>query len=63
MPSLSLGLADLENVVLVPHIGSASIETRTKMAVTAARNCIAALKGERPPNLVNPDVLEEHPAP
>ena len=62
-PTLSPGLADLENVVLVPHIGSASIETRTKMAVTAARNCIAALKGERPPNLVNPDVLEEHPAP
>lgn len=62
-PTLSPGLADLENVVLMPHIGSASIETRTKMAVTAARNCIAAMKGERPPNLVNPDVLEEHPAP
>ena len=56
-PTLSHGLADLENVVLLPHIGSASTETRTKMAVTAAQNCIAALKGERPPNLVNPEVL------
>ena len=56
-PTLSPGLADLENVVLLPHIGSASTETRTKMAVTAAQNCIAALKGERPPNLVNPEVL------
>lgn len=61
-PSLSPGLVDLENVVLLPHIGSASIETRAKMAVTAAQNCIAALKGKRPPNLVNPDVLERHTA-
>ncbi len=60
-PTLSPGLVDLENVVLLPHIGSASIETRTKMAVTAAQNCIAAMKGERPPNLVNPDALKEHP--
>ncbi len=60
-PTLSPGLVDLENVVLLPHIGSASIETRTKMALTAAQNCIAALKGERPPNLINPDALEEHP--
>ena len=61
-PTFSPGLVELENVVLLPHIGSASIETRTKMAVTAAQNCIAALKGERPPNLVNPDVLEQHSA-
>ncbi len=59
-PSLSPGLADLENVVLLPHIGSASIETRTRMAVTAAQNCIAALKGKRPPHLVNPDILDQH---
>ena len=60
-PTLSPGLVDLENVVLLPHIGSASIETRTKMAVTAAQNCIAALKGEMPTNLINPDALKEHP--
>jgi glyoxylate reductase len=56
-PTLTPGLADLENIVLLPHIGSASIETRTKMAVTAARNCIAALRGKRPPHLVNPEAL------
>jgi len=57
-PELSPGLADLENVVLTPHISSASIETRTKMAVMAAENLLAGLKGIRPPNIVNPEVLE-----
>ncbi len=57
-PELSPGLADLENVVLTPHISSASIETRTKMAVMAAENLLAGLKGMRPPNIVNPEVLE-----
>ena len=58
-PELSPGLADLENVVLTPHISSASIETRTKMAVIAAENLLAGLKGIRPPNIVNPEVLEQ----
>lgn len=57
-PELSSGLADLENVVLTPHISSASIETRTKMAVIAAENLLAGLKGIRPPNTVNPETLE-----
>ncbi len=57
-PELAPGLADLENVVLTPHISSASIETRTKMAVMAAENLLAGLKGVRPPNIVNPEVLE-----
>ena len=57
-PELSPGLADLENVVLTPHISSASIETRTKMAVMAAENLLAGLRGSRPPNIVNPEVLE-----
>jgi D-3-phosphoglycerate dehydrogenase len=57
-PELALGLADLENVVLTPHISSASIETRTKMAIMAAENLLAGLKGVRPPNIVNPEVLE-----
>jgi D-3-phosphoglycerate dehydrogenase len=57
-PELAPGLADLENVVLTPHISSASIETRTKMAIMAAENLLAGLKGVRPPNIVNPEVLE-----
>jgi glyoxylate reductase len=47
---------ELENVVLVPHIGSASVATRTKMAVMAAENLLAAMRGDRPPNVVNPEV-------
>ena len=54
-PKIEAGLLKLENVVCLPHIGSATTETRTKMAVMAARNLIVALKGKRPPNLVNPD--------
>ena len=46
-----------ENVVLAPHIGSASIETRLRMAKMAANNMAEALKGNRPPNLVNDTVL------
>jgi glyoxylate reductase len=46
------------NVVLLPHIGSASVATRTRMAVMAAENLLAALAGERPRHLVNPEVLE-----
>jgi len=42
-----------ENVVLAPHIGSASIETRLRMAKMAVRNMVEGLKGNRPPNLVN----------
>lgn len=52
-------LARLKSVVLLPHIGSATLETRTSMAEMAARNIVAALKGEVPPNLVNREVLSE----
>lgn len=48
-------LLKLDNVVAVPHIGSASVATRTKMATTAAANLVAGVTGQRPPNLVNPD--------
>lgn len=58
-PKLYPGLTDLPNVVLVPHIGSATVEARTKMAVMAAENLIAGLKGDKPPNLVNPEVLKK----
>src|SRR5262250_2671658 len=47
-----------ENVVLAPHIASASLETRTKMAVMAAENVVALLQGRRPANILNPEVLK-----
>jgi len=51
-PELTPGLADLDNVILTPHIASATRETRNKMAEMAANNIIAALEGQTPPNLV-----------
>jgi glyoxylate reductase len=54
-PAMKPGLAQLENTVLTPHTASATIATRSKMAVMAATNLVAALKGETPPNLVNPE--------
>ncbi|MBM4047974.1 MAG: D-glycerate dehydrogenase [Planctomycetes bacterium] len=57
-PKLKPGLAKLPNAVIPPHIASATIWTRGKMAEMAATNLVAALKGERPPNLVNPEVLK-----
>ncbi len=52
-PKLSGGLKECENAVLVPHIGSATIETRTKMGLIAVENAIAIKNGEIPPQLVN----------
>ena len=46
------------NVVLAPHIASGSLETRTKMARIAAENVVAFFTGQRPPNVLNPDVLK-----
>jgi len=54
-------LIKLENVVLAPHIASATIEARQRMAELAARNLIAVLKGEEPPALVNPEVKKVRP--
>jgi glyoxylate reductase len=56
-PQMAPGLMDLDNVTLAPHIASASVETRTKMAVMAATNLVEALQGRKPPNIVNPEVL------
>lgn len=56
-PHIAPELLDMENVVLLPHIGSASKETRTRMAVMAAENLVAGLRGEKPPNCVNPEVF------
>jgi lactate dehydrogenase-like 2-hydroxyacid dehydrogenase len=55
-PKVERALLAMKNVVLAPHIASASTETRTKMAMMAANNCIAGLNGQRPPNLVNLEV-------
>jgi glyoxylate reductase len=56
-PQVHPALLDLENVVLVPHLGSATVETRTAMATLAARNVAAVLRGEPPPTPLNPEVL------
>jgi glyoxylate reductase len=57
-PRLAAGLARLDNVVLLPHIGSATIATRTRMAMMAAENLLAMLRGEAAANCVNPGVYE-----
>jgi len=51
-PNVHPGLLELENVVLVPHIGSATVETRAAMAELAARNAVAIADGEQPPTPV-----------
>jgi glyoxylate reductase len=56
-PNLAPGLADLDNVTLLPHVGSATLETRTKMAQLAADNLLAGLRGEIPPNCLNCDEI------
>jgi glyoxylate reductase len=56
-PELSPALAGLENVVLAPHLGSATIGTRTKMGMIAVDNLLAVCAGQRPPNCVNPEVF------
>jgi|UniRef100_A0A7C4TD40 glyoxylate reductase len=57
-PVVSEELKKMDNVLLLPHIGSATLETRTNMALMCAENLITALiKNKRPPNLVNPEVL------
>jgi glyoxylate reductase len=48
-PEVHPELLELENVALVPHLGSATIETRTAMATLAADNALAVLRGEQPP--------------
>jgi len=56
-PKANPALLGRKNVILTPHIASASIETRTKMAVMAANNVVACFEGKRPPNALNADAL------
>src|SRR6266704_4089769 len=56
-PKVHPDLMGLSNVVLAPHIASASSDTRIKMAALAVDNCLAVLEGQTPPTPVNPEVL------
>lgn len=58
-PEVSNGLKELNNVILTPHIASASKATREKMAEVAARNLLSGLKDQEVENIVNPEVLQE----
>ena len=58
-PSIEKELLELDNVVLQPHSASATTETRIKMAIMAAENMIVGLKGEIPPNCVNPEIFKK----
>ena len=57
-PSLTPGLTELDNVILLPHVGSGTLETRVKMGTLAVENLIAGLEGRKPPNIINPEVLK-----
>jgi glyoxylate reductase len=57
-PEVPEALLGLENITLLPHLGSATIETRTAMGLLAVENLLAGLAGERPRCLVNPAVLD-----
>jgi glyoxylate reductase len=56
-PKVSPELKKMKNVVIVPHLGSATIEVREEMAGIVVDNILALLEGRRPPNCVNPEVL------
>lgn len=55
-PSLAPGLDKLDNVILLPHMGSATQETRRRMGTMAVENLMAGLEGRVPPNCLNPVV-------
>jgi glyoxylate reductase len=56
-PEVHPALLELDNVTIVPHLGTATLETRVAMGMLAAENLLAALEGRRPPNLLNPEAL------
>jgi len=59
-PNINKGLFELDNVILQPHSASATVASRTKMAVIAAENMIAGLAGEIPLNCVNKEIFKEN---
>ncbi len=62
-PELAEGLAELDNVVLSPHLGSSTRGTRLRMAKVAVENLLAPLQGKRPPHLVNEEVWRRRRTP
>jgi len=56
-PDVEPRLLDLDNVVVIPHLGSATVDTRNAMGDVVVDNVFAALDGRRPPTLLNPDAL------
>jgi len=58
-PRVNPELLHLENVLLLPHIGSATWETREKMGLVAVNNILAVLRGEIPPNVLNPEIYRK----
>ena len=56
-PEVHPRLLELESVVVIPHLGSATVDTRNAMGALAVENVLAAIDGRRPPTLLNPDVL------
>jgi glyoxylate reductase len=58
-PQVHPALLAMDNVTLSPHVGSATAETRLRMAMLASKNLLTALRGERPPNLVNPEAWRD----
>lgn len=55
-PKVTAGLEKLDNVILAPHLGNATVETRSAMAKLAADNILAVLKGDRPLTCINPEI-------
>src|SRR5207245_10630429 len=58
-PDVHPELLKLDNVVVIPHLGSATVETRIPLGLLAADNLIAALEGRQPPTLLNKDAWEK----
>ena len=57
-PALAPGLAELPNTVLLPHIGSATVDTRDKMALMAAENIVNMSQNRIPPNVLNKAIFD-----
>ena len=57
-PEVHPDLLDLDKAVIIPHLGSATVDTRRAMGLLAVENVFAALDGERPPTILNPEVLD-----
>jgi phosphoglycerate dehydrogenase-like enzyme len=62
LPAPDPGFFKLDNVILTPHLGGATEESLSEIALQAARNLAAMVKGERPPNLCNPEVYDCRPS-